>query len=670
MKALLKFLAWLAAVAVFLLATAHFTLRHALNTPKFKAAATGFIERATGRPADYDRIGYTLFPFSLVVRHAALKEPGGTRDFASMEAFSVHVDWRAREITSLTLARPVIRIVQRPDGTLNISDWLPAPDPEAGPDGPGTPGEPSTGRSAPAPAKAPSRPAEPPMALRLVQIEQARIEFTVQDAGGGEETFTATNLNLTLRDVAADRPVHLQGQTALGRASSFAFELAGPPPADYAGRPGAWPVTVQAHLEIRDVADWKAFLPADILPFQRLEAALDIQGALADKLTILLRLNTSPASESHPVEIQADMQADVSLPPAVLRHLFAGEPLPEEWRSDPPPCTPPPGAMALTDDPATALFLRHVQATARLQAEKIAYGRNLFTDGTATLHLRGGVATIPDARAASCGGTLTARGSVQLLACPLSYRLERLSAQNLDLAQALAANGLDDLARLSGRINLEASLAGHAVAEPALRSLEADAAVRIADLQSIGTGGSLMDPIWLQLDHPLLLELVPRIRPKVEHARAAAASVTTSRYDEASATLSLRNGAAALSDARLSMPGYRLHLDGAIRLFDDRLDLAARLVASPEETLRLTGGKDRSDRLPYEDGGLMIPLLIRGSLQRPRVLPDLDILLQNALSGAALADELAPRLEKLSDSDKQHIQEGLQLLQGLGTLLK
>lgn len=129
MKALLKFLAWLAAVAVFLLATAHFTLRHALNTPKFKAAATGFIERATGRPADYDRIGYTLFPFSLVVRHAALKEPGGTRDFATMEAFSVHVDWRAREITSLTLARPVIRIVQRPDGTLNISDWLPAPDP-------------------------------------------------------------------------------------------------------------------------------------------------------------------------------------------------------------------------------------------------------------------------------------------------------------------------------------------------------------------------------------------------------------------------------------------------------------------------------------------------------------------------------------------------------------
>lgn len=670
MKTLLKFLAWLAAVSVFLLATAHFTLRHTLNTPKFKAAATGFIERATGRPADYDRIDYTLFPFSLVIHNASLKEPGGEQDFAAMEAFSVQVDWRAKEITSLTLARPVIRIVQRPDGTFNISDWLPAPAPEGGTGGPGTPGEPPTGRPTPVPEKKPSRPAEPPMALRLVQIEQARFEFTVQDAGGGEETFTATDLNLTLRDVAADRPIQLKGQATLGRTSSFAFELKGSPPADYADQPGAWPVTAQARLDIRNFVDLKAFLPPDTLPFQRLEAALDIQGALADTLVATLRLQTPDATDTHPVGLDAEIQADLSLPSPVLRHLFAGEPLPDEMAFRPPPCTPPPGTMALTDDSVTALLLRHLQATAQLRFPTIAYGNNQFTDGSATLHLRGGVATIPDARLAAYGGTLTARGNVQLLACPLSYRLERLSAQNLELAQALAANGLDDLANVSGRMNLDASLAGHAVAEPALRTLEADATVRIADLQSVGTGGSLMDQAWRQLDHPILLGLAPHLKSKVEQAKRSAASVTTTRYDEATATLSLHNGTATLTDARLAMPGYRLELAGTILPFDDRLDLAARLIASPEETLRLTGGKDRSDRLPYEDGGLMIPLVIQGSLQNPRVLPDLDILLRKALAGDALADELAPRLEKLSDSDKKHIQDGLQLLQGLGTLLK
>ncbi len=671
MNKLLKFLLWLAGVAALLLITAHFTLRHSLNTPKFKAAATGFIERATGRPADYERIDYTLFPFSLVIRNAALKEPGGAQDFAAMEEFSVYVDWRAREITSLTLARPVIRIVQHPDGTFNFSDLLPAPAPaaETDPDETAAPGE-EADRPAPASKKDPARPAEPSMALRLVQIERAQFEFTVQDEAGGEETFMVTDLDLTLRDVAANRPVQLKGQATLGSSSTFAFELSGPSPADYAGQPGAWPVHLQARLDIRDFADLKAFLPADMLPFQRLEATLDIQGALAETLAAKLRLQTPDATESHPVALDVEIKVDLSLPPPVLRHLFAGEPLPEELAFQPPACTPPPGAMTLTDDPTTALLLRHVQATAELRIPQIAYGQNRLTDGTATLHLRGGVVAIPEARLAAYGGTLSARGNVELLACPLSYRLERLSAQNLELAQALAANGLDDLADVSGRMNLDASLSGHAVAEPALRTLEADATARIDDLQSVGPGGSLMDQVWLQLDNPLLLKLVPRLKPKVEHARAAAANVTTSRYEEATATLSLRKGTATLSNARLSMPDYRLELAGAVLPFDYHLDLAARLIASPEETERLTDGKDRSAYLPYEDGGLMIPLAIRGPLQKPLVLPNLDILLQNALAGGAIAEELAPHLEKLSDSDKKHVQEGLQLIQGLGTLLK
>lgn len=668
MNKLLKFLLWFAGVAVFLLITAHFTLRHSLNTPKFKAAATGFIERATGRPADYDRIDYTLFPFSLVVRNASLKEPGGEQDFAAMKEFSVFVDWRAREITSLKLAEPTIRIVQRPDGTFNFSDLLPAPAPEAESGEPGAPGTPKP----PTPPRPPTKaePSAPPLAIRLVQIDQAHFEFVALNEDGTEETFTVSDLNFSLRDVAADRPLQLKGQATLGRTSSVGFELSGPALAAYAGNPGAWPITAQARLDIRDFADLKAFLPEDTLPFQRLNATLDVSGTLAETLTVRLTLQTPEATETHPVALDIGLQAELSLPAPVLQHLVAGGPLPEDLQFHPPPCEPPPGAMTLTDNSTTALLLRHLQATIGLSFPTMAYGLNQFTDGTATLHLRGGVLTIPEARCSAYGGTLAARGNVQLLACPLSYRLDRLAAQNLELAQALAANGLGDLADVSGQMNLEASLSGHAVAEPGLRALEADATVRIDDLQSVGTGGSLMDQVWLQLDNPLLLKLVPRLKPKVEQARTSAENVTTSRYDEATATLALRGGTATLSNARLSMPDYRLDLAGTILPLDDRLDLTARLVASPGETARLTDGKDRSAYLPYEDGGLMIPLAIRGPLQKPLVLPDLDILLQNALSGGAIAEEIAPHLENLSDSDKKRVQEGIQVLQGLGTLLK
>ena len=665
MKKGFKFIVWITGLAVFLLLTAHFTLRHALNTPKFKAAATGFIARATGRPADYERIDYTLRPFSLVVRNAALKEKDGSRDFAAMKEFSVFVDFRTKEITALRLDEPSIRIVQHADGSFNFSDLVSAkpsaPGPEAAP-AESAP-EPSAPTGGPTPPTT-TAPATPVFSVRWVQIDNARFEFVRVAEDGREELFELSDLDFQLHDFAPNRPFRMDGSVTIGKTSALQFELSGPAPADYEGKPGDWPLALASRLDIRDFADLKAFLPEGTLPFQSLWMTLNVQGALADKCTVLLNLQTPEATETHPVALEAGLHTEFSLPGPVVRHLLAGSPLPADLAFAPPPCTPPPGTVALTENPLTALLLRHIQATAELTFPKIAYGANRFEQGAATIHLRNGVVTIPSAKFSAYGGTLEARGNAQLLACPLAYRLDLLKAENLAVEQALAANGLGDLAQLSGRLQLEASAAGSAIAADGLRALAADTQLRIDDLQSVGTGGSLMDQVWLQLDHPLLLQLVPRLKTKVEQAQQAAAATTTSRYDEATATLSLRDGSATLSDARLALPGYRLDVSGAILPFDDRIDLAAQLVASPEETARLTDGKDLSAYLPYENGGLMVPLSIRGPLQKPAVLPDLDRLLRNALAGATEGGSDSP-LDALSKSDRKNVEKGLKLLENL-----
>ncbi len=207
MKRWIRFLIWLAGLALFLALTAHFTLRHALNTPKFKAAATGFIQRATGRPADFERIDYTLFPFSLVVRNAALREPDGSRDFASLKELAVYVDFRTKEITSIQLAEPTVRIVQHPDGTFNFSDLL-AP---------------------PAPPPPPASTA-PPFALRQLQIDKACFEFITPAPDGGEQTFRISNLDFLLQDLAPGRPVHMTGKAAIGQRSSMDLTISASPP--------------------------------------------------------------------------------------------------------------------------------------------------------------------------------------------------------------------------------------------------------------------------------------------------------------------------------------------------------------------------------------------------------------------------------------------------------
>jgi len=186
-------------------------------------------------------------------------------------------------------------------------------------------------------------------------------------------------------------------------------------------------------------------------------------------------------------------------------------------------------------------------------------------------------------------------------------------------------------------------------------------------LQTVGPGGSLMDQVWRQLDQPLLLKVAPRLQAKVAEAQRTATVVATTRYETAIATLALRDEVATLSDARLAMPGYRLDLAGPIWPFDARLDLAAQLVAAPAETAQLVGDQDLSALLPYEDGGLLVPLAVHGALSDPQAAPDLDRLLQHALGGGGGAgaggDSL---LDELSASDRKHVEKGLEFL---GTLL-
>ena len=659
MKKLLRILLWLAGTAVFLLVTAHFTLQHLLNAPKFRTAALARIERSTGRPAALGRIDYELFPFTLVVRDAALKEKDGAGEFASIRSFSAVVDFRKKEIAALRFEQPALRIVQNEDGSYNFSDLFAAAPAETVP----PPAEPVGGPARPPAGPRPkAQPAAPPLVIRWVEVADASFEFVRRDANG-EEVFTLSDLNFSLEDFAPGRPLKMHGRTAIGKSSGFQFELFGPAFADYADRPGAWPAAFNARLDVRDFADVRAFLPEGTLPFQSLWTTLNVHGALADRLNVLLHVQTSDATEAHPVAAELGLRAEFSLPPPVAAHLFGGAELPEELSHQNPPCELPPGAVALGEQPALALLLKHLRGTLALDAPAVVYGQNRFAEGKVRVRLQDGTLAVTNATFSAYGGAVEARGHVQLLGCPLTYRLESLTADKLEIGQALAANGLGEALAVSGTLHLEASASGHAVAEPGLDSLVADARARIENLQTVGTGGSLMDQVWLQLDNPLLLQLLPRLQAKVDRAQQAAATAATSRYETATATLALRNRVATLSDARLAMPGYRIDVAGVLRPFDDRLDLSGKVVASPEETAQLTGGKDRSDVLPYENGGLMIPFTVRGALSDPQARPDLDFLLKNALAGATSGSS-GNLLDGLSKSDRKNVEKGLKILEG------
>ncbi|MDR0993503.1 MAG: AsmA-like C-terminal region-containing protein [Verrucomicrobiota bacterium] len=667
MKTILRLLLWFLLVLAVLAVAAHFTLRYALNTPKFKAALTGFIERSTGRRFDYERMDYRLIPLSLVIRQAEFKEKDSEINFASIQTFSARINLRQKELSSLVLASPSIRVVQYADGSFNFSDLLSKGD---GPDAT------SPGATAPTPrptAEATERaePAElPDFMVRLIEVKDARFEFLRVDETGATHALELTNLHLNLHEFTPSTPLRLDGRVKIGRSSTFDFNFSSGALNAWMTTPAEVPLELAATLKIEDFADIRAFLPAEALPFRSLAATLSTRGTMAGGLAMVLDVDTPDPTEAHPVAIRGRLSPTLSLPAAVVKHLATGAPLPASMQTAFEACEAPEGTLSLLHNGMTVLLLRHLTLSTQAHLPLIAYGQNRFTDGEVNSMLTNGQLTV-SGRIRAYEGAISFDAQVQTLACPLAYTLSSLTASNLSLTQMLADNGLSIPSSFSGTAQVQVSAMGTAIFSNAFRSrLAANASLRLNNLQRIGNDGSVLDQLWIQLDNPVLLNLAPKLQPKVEQARKAISTITTTRYEDVTADIHLQQGRATLSNVRMEIPNYRIEAEGTLLPFEQTLDLNARVLLSAEETARLTNGKDRSTYLPYENGGLVIPFHIRGALTKPAVVPDLQVLLKNAAAGV-VREELAPQLQKhLSDSDRKNIETGLQILQELGNRLQ
>lgn len=699
MKAFFKFVFGLLVLVAVLAVAAHFTLRFLLNQPKFRSAVTEWAERATGRKIAYGRVDYRIWPPSLVVREMSVKEADGREDFASLAECAVEVDLRKRELTALRLVEPKVRVVQRADGSFNYSDLLPAK--AKGEPGKGAEektetaqvesaepagGEPA-GTGGAVPAKKEKKQPQMAFSIKEASVEGAAFTFVREREGGESDEFRVSDVSFAVRGLGEDS-FALDAGLKIGKRSSV--KCAGT--VEKAFSAAECRAEVSGRAEIGDFADVKAFLPEGTLPFARLGVDFALGGGLAG-VTGKVSAATGAATAKAPVSLRADVAFSASLPEAVAMHLAAGEPLPAELAVAAVPGTPPPGGIVLAGDPLAALLLRHVQAEATLDVPEAAYGGNVVRDGRVTARVEeGGVHA--DGKFRAYGGEVTVRAQADLLGCPVRYTVPLLKVDGVDIGEALEANDLRTLDGFSGKIGADAWLAGYATAPAGFeQGLTGRGHFRAEELETVGNEGTLPDKLWAQLDNPLLFQVMPRVKERVELAQARQGTLTTSRYENVTASFALNGGVARISDARAAVGEYAVRLGGTATPFaaDPQVDFSADVLVSAKETDWLTDGKDRSNVLPYENGGLRIPIAIRGPMRKPHVLPDLDVLMQNALNGivaekaAEVAAEILPEeiaaqvpealsrelnvgtvMENLSERDRENVKKGLDILQSLG----
>lgn len=701
MKKLFKFMIWLLVVLLVIVVGLILALRIVLNTEFVRGKITTAIESATGRQAELGKISLTLLPLRLVVRDAAIKELDSEMDFVSIDTFLVHLDAKKKEVTQVTLKRPTLRLAQYADGGWNFSDMIPAA-PEvdaaskvtvadAAPDGadatpaPTAPEVMPSGKAGATPVTIPPI----PISIQLVEITDAVFEFTPSNA----PPFTLSGINVALRDVAPGKPILLDGAMKIGRESDLNFSISVDLSDGQSKTISRLPLKASAKINIQNFDDLAAFLPEGMLPFDRLSGAFTAAGMIGEQLSMSLTLHTQEAvSEAYPVAFQITTKGALSIPEDVLEHIISGTPLNAGRTIPVPPATLPEGELSLVATPEAGLILKYVRLNARIESPRMSYGKNQLSNLLVALSMNDGEFAVSSFQVHAYGGNITGSMTAQLLETPLRYQAPLVQITQVQLAEALKANDVKALENLSGAVDIQAQVAGSGMTTPLLKqTLTASASLNMHDIQTIGSGGNLMDQVWVQLDHPALLQLLPRLNEKVAASKQAVATVTTTRYENATAQLTLQQGKATLSNTRLALPDYAFTLGGTILPFDNSMQLDAVLRMSPKATTELTGGKDLSAYIPYENGGMAVPIRISGELEKPRVMPDMDVLLKNMLkaqtteaitsvlstvSGPSgpdaavdsnvkpITDALGNAIENMSEKDRKKLDKGLRAISG------
>ena len=143
-------------------------------------------------------------------------------------------------------------------------------------------------------------------------------------------------------------------------------------------------------------------------------------------------------------------------------------------------------------------------------------------------------------------------------------------------------------------------------------------------------------------------------------------------YEVAEAELTAAgNGTVEVAHAKLGIGGYWLELAGRVGLVEQTLDLTGRWTATGEEALRLVGGDP--DKLAWLPGGdnasIYIPLTVTGPFAKLEVRPDYSAILDHWRSSDAVQTkvekEISRGLEHLHTKDRENVEMGLSILQGL-----
>ncbi|MBN2145407.1 MAG: AsmA family protein [Candidatus Aureabacteria bacterium] len=285
-------------------------------------------------------------------------------------------------------------------------------------------------------------------------------------------------------------------------------------------------------------------------------------------------------------------------------------------------------------------FIDKITLDSEVNIKEIYYEKNLVENLITKVHLEKGQLTLNPMSMNLFDGSINETAEANLIAYPLTYKTS-FKIDQMDINKAQQANAKE--ANYYGKLIVSMDAEGTGVTTPNLKAnLFCKGEVLLKDGKSISKDGSLLDQVYIALDNPanpmsvLLMKAMPKLAAKVQKARAAAGTTTETVIEDFILTFNMEKGTVYLTRFQVGTPDYIMKATGTAQPFDNLVDIKAQMNLSEKATNELTENEDMSDRLPYENNGLLIPLAISGNWTtdaKTLIKPDFETIGKKLVSG-------------------------------------
>ena len=652
-----RFLAYVAGLVLFLGITAVVTLSVALNRPKVKAAVEGWIQRSTGVEAEYDRLGVQVVPPAIVAK--GLRAADGVGAWGvSVKGVQVRLNVFKKEIGEVVVqgAKGWTRAKkpeEQGEGVGAETAEKPAGTAQSTRTGAGGAGEGGQGATAPGTGEG----EEPAMTwgkgfvLRKLSLEGCGFEW--QDADG-KRLGAVEAVHGEFAELGADRPIKGSVAVPMPGGGEASVTVSAGAPAEFGQDWTRWPVELQVSFQAENLAraaeTWGGAAAKDAVGHLGGGGALwkgwaSVVGTVHHGFSVVVG-GVGEEKGKAPfwkVDVKGEMMVSDALEPS-----FAGTiEIPEaQWDG------------------------------------RVVKGMKTMVRADASGAKADGVS------ASLCGGTLRAKeiradwagGAVEIA-------LDGAQGAGLELGELLqwaVPAGQEDsfVAKmdLQGRVyfggEAMVSLPKGGAGGDALQSLKGHFQSKVQGLtSSVGDEGGLgrvLDALE-KTSGVLLKSVLPGLEKAAQDWRKALEK-NGGRvvYEVAEAEATARgDGLVEVHQVKLGAGGYWLEAKGQLNLADQSMALSGAWAATKDKALALVGGDaDALALLPGgEDGSVRIPLAVEGPFASPVVKPDIAAIVAHVKESNAVQEKVQNEVERglghLHSKDRQNIEAGLSILQGL-----